>query len=179
MIKTRGITSSDHFDLLPFIAILMSFLGALLLITISMTTLMLGPGAGEGWLPAKDTLKISKIPILIEWDGTTAVIHKNDKKIYASWNVSTLKLVLKGGNYCYLSDTLDLDPNLWDVIAELKKDSDHKYALFAVRPSGFSNFLNFSDEFKNRDIDIGKEPIEQDKSVRIIAPKKENGKKKL
>ncbi len=42
---------SDHFDLLPFISILMCVLGCLLLVTISMASLTMGLDAGEAWLP--------------------------------------------------------------------------------------------------------------------------------
>jgi len=43
----------DHFDLLPFIAIMMCLLGALLLVTMSMAAINIGAGAGagEGWVP--------------------------------------------------------------------------------------------------------------------------------
>jgi len=159
---------SDHFDLLPFIAILMCLLGALLLITISMTAFNLGPGAGEGWIPMKDTLKITKTPILIEWDGVTAVIHKQNKKIYAEWSNSTLLPVFQGDTYVYKSDSTKLDPMLWNIISELERERENKYALFAVRPSGFKNFYKFAGEFRNRNIDVGKEPMEQGKKVRLI-----------
>ena len=49
--------SADHFDMLPFIAILMCTLGTLLLVTLSMAAVNLGPGAGEkgGYVVATGT----------------------------------------------------------------------------------------------------------------------------
>ena len=43
----RGSQQEDHFDLLPFIAILMCVLGTELLVTMSMAALSLGVGARE------------------------------------------------------------------------------------------------------------------------------------
>ena len=44
------------------------------------------------------------------------------------------------------------------------------YALFAVRPGGFGNFRRFASRFENRKIEIGSEPIDQGKPVRLILP---------
>ena len=176
MSKHNFFKGSDHFDLLPFIAILMCLLGTLLLITMGMTAINLGPGAKEGWTILNDTINKSKTPILIEWDGETAVIHRNTRQILAKWSSSTQKVFTKNGKSVQFSDSLSLDSALWNVIVELKRDHNFKFALFAVRPSGFKNFNLFAEEFRNRNITIAKEPIEQDKKVRIKSSENKNAK---
>jgi len=158
--------NSDHFDLLPFIAILMCLLGALLLITMGMTAINLGPGANEGWTVISDSLA-NKTPVLIEWDGDNAIIHQADSVKNAKWTASTQKIFNKKGKLIQISDSLSLDPVLWTAIQDLQHNRNSKFVLFAVRPSGFHNFTLFAEEFRNRDIEIAKEPIEQNKKVRI------------
>jgi hypothetical protein len=177
MSKHNSSKSSDHFDLLPFIAILMCLLGTLLLITMGMTAINLGPGAQEGWTVQSDTINKSKTPILIEWDGDSAVIHKNTRKVVAKWSSSTQEVFVKNGKSVQFSDSLNLDSALWNVIVELKRDHNFKFALFAVRPSGFKTFTLFAEEFRNRNITIAKEPIEQDKNVQMKRLEDKNAKK--
>src|SRR5437870_2742034 len=86
MVRRREDLSKDHFDLLPFIAILMCTLGCLLLVTMSMAAISIGPGAGEGWIPVRDWFPGAMIPILIEWDGSTAVFHLEGGKVRIRWS---------------------------------------------------------------------------------------------
>ena len=62
-------TQSEHFDLLPFINILMCTLGCLLLIALSVAGLSLS-AAPEVWAPSGATSERSE-PILMIWDGST------------------------------------------------------------------------------------------------------------
>ena len=133
----------DHFDLLPFIAIMMCLLGTLLLVTMSMAAINVGAGAGEGWVFSPDA--DSKTPVLIEWDGNLA-----------TWHAET--------------GLQQLHPNaLAGLMAWLETHRNTHYALFAVRPSGFGNFRKFAAKFESRNFQIGFEPIEQGKPVRIVA----------
>ena len=145
----------DHFDLLPFIAILLCVLGSLLLVTISISALSIGPGIGEGWLPTRDSGNADKTPVLIEWDGSTAIIQYEGKKLQAKW-----------------SGYADKSAELEQVLDDLSRRSSTHYALFAVRPSGFNNFERFADKFRDRKIDVGYEPIKQEKPVRLLREKK-------
>lgn len=79
--------SRDHFDLLPFINILMCTLGCLLLVTLSIAALSLGPSAGEGWIASQrdSTPATRKQPVLIEWDGTAVSAHLPAGRIQAKW----------------------------------------------------------------------------------------------
>ena len=64
--------------MLPFIGLLMCVLGVLLFVTLSVAALALGPNVKEGWLPL-DAHDTKKIPILLEWDGKSAVIHTGNQ----------------------------------------------------------------------------------------------------
>ena len=46
-IGNTQLAEQDHFDLLPFIAIMMCLPGTLLLVTMSMAAINIGAGAGE------------------------------------------------------------------------------------------------------------------------------------
>ena len=56
----------------------MCVLGVLLFVTLSVAALAIGPNVKEGWLPI-DAQQRKKIPILLEWDGQSAVIHAEDQ----------------------------------------------------------------------------------------------------
>ena len=136
---------ADHFDLLPFIAILMCVLATELLVTISMATISLGVGAAEGWIPARDPNHASKTPVLIEWDGKTAIIHRGR-----------------------LRETIQVpSPQLEDFLKEMTSHRETDYALFAVRPAGFESYYGLADEFRQRGISVGFEPVEPGKPVRL------------
>jgi biopolymer transport protein ExbD len=172
MPRRREDHQKDHFDLLPFIAILMCVLGCLLLVTMSIAALSIGPGVGEGWVPTRDRQTASKKPILIEWDGTTAIAHYEGRKLKLKWSKpSRIRL---GDSWFALKEDSNADREelnkFLDDVAELNQTH---YALFAVRPSGFGNFFQFADEFRNRKIDIGYEPIQQEKPVRLLREKKQ------
>ena len=158
--------SADHFDLLPFIAIMMCVLGCLLLVTMSVAALSIGPNVGEGWAPTMDCASPGKTPVLIEWDGSNAIFHQDDggkKQIAVTIDQSddNLSTQLEKRNRGELKQALD----------DLAAKTETHYALFAVRPSGFSNFLRFLALFRQRKISVGYEPIKQGKPVRLLLPK--------
>ena len=176
--------SQDHFDLLPFISIMLCLLGTLLLVTMSMAAISLGAGAGEGWIPEPGQASAGKTPILVEWDGTTAVWHKGQAlvRIQAAGQTEFIQL---GGTWFHIRRGEGKELNLEllngapprgpldDLLDELAAKHATHYALFAVRPSGFDSFPRFSAQFRARNIDIGYEPIEQTKPVRLMPPKPE------
>lgn len=148
----------DHFDLLPFIAIMMCLLGTLLLVTMSLAAINVGAGAGEGWVP--QSAPGAKAPVLIEWDGRYAAWH-NETGI-EKLEVDFLRVAPHG----LRSGTGALDPLLNYLEAHGK---DH-YALFAVRPDGFANFRQLAALFETRQIEIGSEPLEAGKPVKLMLP---------
>jgi hypothetical protein len=182
----------DHFDLLPFIAILMCVLGCLLLVTLSMAAVCVGVGAGEGWtpvanpqtpitrpgagregIPGSDPVA-NKIPILIEWDGTTAIIHRDPERISVTWSKPS-GILVPGGmlgsteeQWIQSRETLDSDKEFHKALTELVALRDTHYALFAVRPTGFKNFQVFANEFRARKMNVGFEPIHQARAVRLL-----------
>jgi hypothetical protein len=166
----------DHFDLLPFITILMCVLGTLLLVTMSLAAVSVGPGVGEGWLPALDRKALAKTPVLLEWDGKILIAHWPEAKARAEF---MQRLELGGKTYrlgeadakgnSALIEIKDDTGAAWDgIVKRLEQERATHYALFAVRPSGFATFDAMANEFRRRKIDVGYEPIDQVKSVRLL-----------
>lgn len=143
---------SEHFDMLPFIGLLMCVLGVLLFVTLSVAALAIGPNVKEGWLPIADENE-RKIPVLIEWDGSRALVH-TEKQV----------LSIQAFSGAELSPTAELSR----FVIEMKATRNTHYVLFAVRPSGFGNFQILADRFRTERVDVGYEPIPQDKSVRLL-----------
>lgn len=175
-IATRKSAEQDHFDLLPFIGIMMCLLGALLLVTMSAAAINVGIGAGEGWIP-QPTIDEQKTPVLIEWDGHYATWHSETglKTLeenfieYAKKDGQWIRWDEKGsGRRVDGPQPNPLDP----LVTFLESRRQTHYALFAVRPSGFKTFLRFASRFEDRDIQIGSEPVDQAKPVRLILPKR-------
>ena len=159
----RHNASSDHFDLLPFIAILMCLLGSLLLITMSMAAINIGPV--QGWIPSKDVNETTKTPLLVEWDGQTMTIQYP----------AGFKQIYLGREYMdwFDSDVNFKSPEMLDFLKEMKDCNSTSYVLFAVRPSGFGNFQILANKFTTKKIDIGYEPIDQGKPVRLKTQQKD------
>jgi hypothetical protein len=140
---------ADHFDLLPFIAVLLCLLGFLLLVAMSVASLRLG--SKEGWIVDNDMLKMERIPVLVEWDGSNLVIHRaNDQRQTIS-----------------ISDDMQ-SSNLAAFCTEMSDQSATHYILFAVRPSGFGSFNYVANLFRKNDIRVGYEPIMQDRQVDLM-----------
>lgn len=152
-------TEQEHFDLLPFIALMMIVLAVLLFITMAMASINVGAGAAEGWIPTKTHEGNSKIPILVEWDGEMVTIqrpsgHKRivlGKEVRQWWN----------------SDWEFRNDGMHDFWEEVKKQSNTHYVLFAVRPSGFETFQTLAAEFRNAGVSVGYEPVEQNKRIQL------------
>lgn len=149
-------SSAEHFDLLPFIGLLMCVLGVLLFVTLSVAALALGPNAKEGWLPLEADNK-KKIPILVEWDGKSAIVHMGKQ-------LDSIQ--------AFSDSAAKSTPELSSFVGEMTAKRKTHYVLFAVRPSGFKDFQLLADEFREKKVDVGYEPIPQDKHVRLLQPSK-------
>ena len=132
--------------MLPFISILMCTLGCLLLVTMSMAMINIGPAVGEGWrLEETSSAGTRKKPVLVEWDGKTAVIHRDDRAAAVP------------------GDTIP-----FSILKDFENKRDSEYVLIAVRPTGFENFNQFTEQFRKLNISVGYEPIAQSRRVRLI-----------
>jgi hypothetical protein len=161
----RARKSTDHFDLLPFIAILMCTLGTLLLVTLCMAAINMGPGAGEAWIPTNETNRVNRIPVLVEWDGEAATVHRADKRERIRLAFTRSIKIVDG--QLKIEEPEDDRPRFESFLSEMALMTNTHYALFAVRPSGFKSFLSLRSEFEDKDISVGYEPIPQGKSVRL------------
>jgi hypothetical protein len=166
--------ATDHFDLLPFIAILMCTLGALLLVTLSMAAVNLGPGAGETWIPTPDTNRATKIPVLFQWDGNTMVVDRENGRTQIAIPLAAY-FETPDGSQEEKEAKEQVDAGFAQlesaVLSDLERQSDTHYALFAIRPSGFSSFGGLRYRFQKLNISIGTEPIEQGKPVKLLEKK--------
>jgi hypothetical protein len=152
MPRRSHITDAEHFDMLPFIGLLMCVLGVLLFVTLSIAALAVGPNVKEGWLPVQENNR-RKIPILVEWEGSTAVIHRGNQ----------LERITVFSDSSGLPTT-----EMKTLVDEMYGKRPTHYVLFAVRPSGFKTFQQLADQFREKGIDVGYEPIPQDKQVRLL-----------
>jgi biopolymer transport protein ExbD len=148
----------DHFDMLPFIALMMIVLATLLFITMTMAAINVGAGVAEGWIPTASAGN-PKIPILAEWDGEALIIHKpsGQERIFIGQET----------RQWFNSDLGFKREELGTFIQEMTDNKDTHYVLFAVRPSGFGNFQMLASLFRKKDVSIGYEPLDQGKSVRL------------
>jgi hypothetical protein len=153
-------TTTDHFDLLPFISILMCVLGCLLLVTISMSAISMGAGATEAWtthgLGAAGKTAPAKEPILVDWDGKIARFQLEDRELTGEWSAEN-----PDGNRVFQGALR---------IATSKKASS--YLLVAVRPSGFATLVPLLDVLRTTGLDVGYEPVEQGRAVSLRSAKK-------
>jgi hypothetical protein len=160
----------DHFDLLPFINILMCILGLLLLIALSFAGLTLRE-APEVWSPCTGESASSesqipctrggfrRMPVLVEWDGKLILIHMP----HGLTCTVPPKLQRTGVNCPAELDALPYA----ELLRYFEARARTHYALIAVRPSGFDDFDSFADMFRSRKIGIGFEPIEQQRKIRL------------
>jgi len=160
----RDQSQQEHFDLLPFIALMMIVLAVLLFITMAMASLNVGVGAAEGWIPTTTPNVNSKTPVLVEWDGEAAIIQQPSghrhialgREVRRWWN----------SDWRFRNDEMR---GFWE---NMKSQSETHYVLFAVRPSGFENFQALASEFRDAGVSVGYEPVEQAKRIQLKIEKK-------
>ena len=167
MRKSKG---ADHFDMLPFIAILMCTLGTLLLVTLSTAAIHLGPGAGEEWISSQDPGRRLKRPILFQWDGSILTVQKGREILRFEIPIE-MYLQSPDGSSAEKDarDRMEAGFSRLDseVLDDMERNSGTYYALFALRPSGFHSFQSVKRKIQGRNISVGKEPIAQGKPVKL------------
>lgn len=137
------------FDLFPFLSILACVLGCLLLVVMVTVALSVGPGAAQ-IIEIEGTS--DKTPVVIEWDGTSVVLHPEKLRVSAA-----AALAKDGRNDSPFGKLLDR------LVAK-KKES---YVFVLVRPSGFDNFDAIRAAVVRRELDIGYEPVEQHRVIGV------------
>ncbi len=159
---------TDHFDLLPFVAILMCILGSLLFITLSLVSMsVMHPKIGL------DPTGQTKAPILIEWAAGTSFVQENGQREAIRWSPSQWS-DLESGRIGESGQ--GLPDQFRQLLAEATKPSSGKYALFAVRPSGFSTYSLIDTICQRRKIQVGYYPIGEHEDVKLTARASGGGK---
>jgi len=158
MVSQRS-PSTDHFGLLPFISLMMTVLATVLFISSAIASINLGAGVAEGWIPVKGDEQLSKVPVLVEWDGETIYIHREN----GHQEIALGKEPRRWWN----SDWEFRNRDMRDFIVEMTNKKTSHYVLFAVRPTGFKTLQTVASEFRTNGVSIGYEPIEQGKAVRL------------
>jgi hypothetical protein len=168
-----GSQNQDHFDLLPFINILMCTLGCLLLVALSMAALSLG-SAGEEWgfLASGDAKGRSKAAVLVEWDGALLIAHL-DRDTVCAVLPPPATAAPAATPPATPAATCPANTRKIELAALMQYFTDRRgtnYALIAVRPSGFAKFADLQTAFADNKIEIGYEPIAQNKPVNLVKP---------
>ena len=154
---------TDHFDLLPYIAVLMCMLGCLLFITLSLVSLSL-INVGLIFLPHP----APKTPIKVEWAQQGAVMQ--DLKEPIRWSDQAW-LTLESGDTQNLTDQ-DTPPAFQQLLAKCKGKDAGYYPVFAVRPSGFKTFGAIHDLCARDGIQIGYYPAGEKQRVTLVVDAK-------
>jgi hypothetical protein len=153
----RRSASDDHFDLLPFINILMCTLGCLLLIALSIASLSLAE-APEAWVQTGPGN--GRTPVLLVWDGKALVGTFDSTPKCVPFTADGTPDAAACPANVPASPFGALQRYFLSVAAK-------QYALIAVRPSGFASFYGLKRAFTDAKITIGYEPIGQTKNVRL------------
>lgn len=159
-------SGQDHFDLLPYVSILRCVLGCLLLVTLGVAALSLGPAAGEGWLVVRSPESSAKPPVLVEWDGKHAVVHgRGGSPTRAAWLAEPPPNAGTNKEDIAALVSLKRSDEMLKLLAVFASRRATEYPLFAVRPGGFASFELFADDFREKGIDVGYEPIGQSRTL--------------
>lgn len=125
-----------------------------------MATLSLGPNVAEVWhltTPCCNTR--AKAAVLVEWDGTEATVHE-------AGGVRRFRGIDPQARG---DDRIRLSAAMRELTAEFGAAGRQTYPLFAVRPSGFETFRAVAMAFRTAKVDIGFEPVGQDRPVRLAS----------
>jgi len=161
MSRNNATTSSDHFDLLPFVAILMCTLGCLLFITLSVVSL-----TKPGTVIKINRGKQKKQPVLIFWSERVTAIQNGSQEKIIRWDDATWHKMETESLPNAASPAIPLE--LQNTLAEIGRHSDTSFAFFAVRPSGFKSFETMRRLCKQLHLDIGFYPVDETGKVTVM-----------
>lgn len=141
----------DHFDLLPFINIMVCVLGSMLVMTLSIAGLDLRKPAAS-WLMGSECCDARQPPMVMEWDGSALLAHYPDRIL--RFDIARRSAGLS-------------QEALGQVLAKLRSER-RSYVLIAVRPNGFSTLHDLKLAFRGAGISIGAQPVHNSEEVRSV-----------
>lgn len=156
-------TNEQPVSLFPFFSILVCILGTLLLIGGTVIGFSLDVSGiittNAEVSEVKD--EHGKAPVYIEWDGKGITIHPSMNKI--PLNIKTFQLVGSTSFDKVKPEIAEqIERTLFeDLLRCIHRQSNTKYLVVLVRPSGFDNFLYLREFILQYGIDIGYEAIGQ------------------
>lgn len=160
MKRDRQSASADRFDLLPFVAILMCTLGCLLFITLSVASLSLTrPGGGE-------VFRATEQAVLIEWGYRASAFKENGRRVEVAWDAAAWESMETGS--VLRTGVAGIPPEMRDLLDEISSQRGKRYALFAVRPSGFKSFAAMRALCEQRHIRVGYDTIGEESKVELM-----------
>lgn len=147
--------------------ILVCTLGVLIFILWTIVTISLGVGKNVIIIPTS-TPHHEKEPVYIEWDGSNLIIHPKKETI----NLSGLNEILNENKtvkdiFAYIDGTIEKTPLFKAKFDEINSMKGKMYFFILVRPSGFETFHLIRIYFKDKKLDIGYEPINQDWKLKL------------
>ncbi len=140
--------ADEPFSLFPFLGIMASVLGVLVMIVLCIAQIAVGPG--KGILPVAEASS-AKRPVYVEWDGDAVTIHPVGDRVL--WAAASAK---EGQN----------DTPFGQLLAGTYEHREQQYLVFLVRPSGFDNFAAVEALVADWQIEFGYEPINQEWDIR-------------
>jgi hypothetical protein len=145
--------------------ILVSLLGVLLFVLITIVVLSLGAGKSVGIIAAPGPRDDHpREPVYLEWTGRELVLHPEKAAIDLDRDIS--KITTWRDTYAYLDKALAGSP-LEPVLAELAREDSTRYLVVLVRPSGFASFTDLRAYIESKGLDLGYEPIDQAWSIKL------------
>ncbi len=161
MIRSRSKQKTITVWLFPFFNIMLCTLGILILIGGTVTGFSLeatGIVIKNAYLTSV-TGPDKKLPVYIEWNGKTLLVHPTLK----STPVTIPATVLGDNIEEFLADfEYEIRNTYFGRLLEcVKIKRDRRYLVILIRPSGFDNFLLLREFLLAQGIDIGYEPLGQ------------------
>jgi hypothetical protein len=170
------------------LSVLVSLLGALILIMGGITSFSIGPGRTVSISvrgPSSEPRQ-RKVPTYLEWDGQGLTVHPDRAVVPVDLGRTTLTedeiaaIVREAPD----DPQVDVASLYWkkvdakfeallagtrvaELLAVTKASAAAGYLVLLVRPSGFDNFIPLRNYLIRRGVDVGYEPIEQRYAVRV------------
>jgi len=148
--------------------ILLCSLGLLIFVLCALLLFAFGDSKKVTILPEENSnvgIYTGKVPVFLEWDGQLLTLHPSREVVNFEKNVKDIDQW--GATYSFMDDKLK-GTKLEEAVHDVLNNSDSKYFILLLRPSGFDNFKEICGYIqKHHKLDIGFEPINQQWRVDI------------